>query len=69
MDALTKHQIALLKELQFAGAHGRTIRLASISRAEVAHLVAMQHIKRIKRTKRYVITERGREALVTTEDR
>jgi hypothetical protein len=69
MDALTKHQIALLKKLQSAGEHGRMIRLKLISRDEVAHLIAVQYIKRLWHTQHYVITERGREALVTTEDR
>jgi len=68
-DALTKRQIALLKELQSAGEHGRMIRLKLISRDEVAHLIAVQYIKRLRHTQHYVITDRGREALVTTEDR
>ena len=48
MDALTRHQIALLKELQSAGEHGRMIRLKLISRGEVAHLIAVQYIKRLR---------------------
>jgi len=68
MASLTRNQIALLKELKAAGEHGRIISLTSISRAEVAHLIGVQYIKRVRRTTRYVITERGGEALAT-EDR
>jgi hypothetical protein len=69
MAALTRNQIELLKELKAAGVHGRRIRLAPISRDEVAHLMAMQYIKRLHHRMLFVITERGREALVATEDR
>jgi hypothetical protein len=70
-DALTRNQIELLKELKAAGEHGRIIRLRSISisRPEVVHLIAMQYVKRLRHTQHFVITERGREALLTTEDR
>jgi hypothetical protein len=68
-DALTRRQIALLKELNAAGEHGRILRLRLISRDEVAHLIDTQYIKRLRHSQHFVITERGREALVTTEDR
>jgi hypothetical protein len=68
-DALTRRQIALLKELKAAGEHGRIIRLKLISRDEVARLTDLQYIKRLPHKMRFVITERGREALLTTEDR
>jgi len=63
MAALTRSQIALLKDLKAAAEHGRIIRLTSISRDEVARLVAMQYIKRHRQTQHFVVTERGREAL------
>jgi hypothetical protein len=66
---LTRNEIELLKELKAAGEHGRIIGLASISSAEVAHLVREQYIKRLPGTKLYAITDRGRKALETTEDR
>jgi hypothetical protein len=69
MASLTRNQIELLKELKAAGEHGRRIRLAPISRAEVEHLIAMQYIRRLRHRMLFVITERGREALVATEDR
>jgi hypothetical protein len=69
-DTLTRNQIELLKELKAAGEHGRILRLAtSMSRTEVKQLIAMQYIKRLGHSKHFVITERGEEALVTTEDR
>jgi DNA-binding MarR family transcriptional regulator len=69
-DTLTRNQIELLKELKAAGEHGRILRLAtSMSRTEVTQLIAMQYIKRLRHSKHFVITERGQEALVTTEDR
>jgi hypothetical protein len=69
MAALTRNQIELLKELKAAGEDGRRIRLTPISRTEVTHLVDMQYIKRLRHRMLFVITERGREALVATEDR
>ena len=65
-DALTPDQIALLKQLKAAGEHGRVIRLASISRTEVARLINLQYISRFRHTKLYAITDRGRQALETT---
>jgi hypothetical protein len=69
MASLTRNQIELLKELKAAGEHGRRIHLAPISRAEVEHLIAMQYIKRLWHRMMFVITERGREALETSDDR
>jgi len=66
---LTGNEIQLLKELKAAGEHGRNIAAVTISSTEVAHLVGVQYIKRLHGTKLYAITERGREALETTEDR
>jgi hypothetical protein len=69
-DTLTRNQIELLKELKAAGEHGRILRLAtSMSRTEVTHLIAMQYIRRLPHKQHFVITVRGQEALVTTEDR
>jgi hypothetical protein len=59
---LTRNEIQLLKELS-AGVHGRFI-TGLTSSAEIAHLMSTQYIKRHGRTKLYVITERGRQALV-----
>jgi hypothetical protein len=67
--ALNRNEITLLKELKAAGEHGRIIGLAPISSAEVAYLIRVQYIKRLPGTKLYAITDRGREALETTEDR
>jgi hypothetical protein len=67
--ALTRNQTELLKEFKAAGEHGRIISMAEISRAEVVHLIGVHYIKQVRRTIRYVITERGREALETSEDR
>jgi hypothetical protein len=60
---LTTNEIQLLKELTATGQHGRTI-AALASSIEVAHLIGAQYIERIPRTKLYVTTERGRQALV-----
>ena len=69
-DTLTRNQIELLKELKAAGEHGRILRLAtSMTRTEVTQLIAMGYIKRLRHSQHFVITERGQEALVTTEDR
>ena len=67
---LTRNEIQLLKELTAAGQHGRTI-AALASSIEVAHLIGAQYIERHPRTKLYVITERGQQALVeaTAEQR
>jgi hypothetical protein len=59
---LTRNQIQLLKELTAAGEHGRIITTLTSS-AEIAHLMSAQFIKRLRHTKLYVITERGRQAL------
>jgi hypothetical protein len=64
---LTRNQIRLLKELTAAGEHGQTI-VALASSIEVAHLIGAQYIERLPRTKLYVITERGREALGSVAD-
>jgi len=63
-NRLTKTEIQLLKELAAAGVHGRIIGLTPISSAEVARLVDLQCIKRLRGTKLYVITDRGRQVLV-----
>jgi hypothetical protein len=60
---LTKNEIQLLKELTAAGQHGRTI-AGLASSIEIAHLIGAQWIERLPSTKLYVITERGRQALV-----
>ena len=60
---LTKREIQLLKELTAAGEHGRII-TALTSSAEIAKLMSVQYIKRLSGTKLYLITERGRQALV-----
>jgi DNA-binding MarR family transcriptional regulator len=66
---LTRNEIQLLKELSAAGEHGRIISTqTSSARSEIAHLMGAQYIKRLRRTKLYVITERGREALETVPD-
>jgi len=63
---LSKSEIQLLKKLMAAGEHGRVITtLTSSARSEIAHLMSVQYIKRLRGTKLYVITERGREALET----
>jgi hypothetical protein len=49
-----------------AGEHGRRI-IAGISSAEIARLLDAQYMKRLRDTKLYVITKRGRQAL--TEER
>jgi hypothetical protein len=64
---LTKSEIQLLKVLTAAGEHGRIITTLTSS-AEIVHLMSTQYIKRLSRTKLYVITERGREALETMAD-
>jgi len=66
MVSLTRNEMELLKELKAAGEHGRIIGLAPISSTEVAHLISVEYIKRLSGTKLYAITDRGREALVTT---
>jgi hypothetical protein len=64
-DGLTRNEIQLLKELAAAGEHGRVLRpLTSSARSAIVHLVSAQYIKRRWHTKLYVITERGREALI-----
>ena len=68
MDALAKHQIALLKELQSAGEYCTAIKWAT-SPLEINFKRIIRHIKRLRHKQHYVITERGREALVTTGDR
>ena len=69
-DTLTRNQTELLKELKAAGEHGRILRLAtSMTRTEVMQLIAMGYIKPLRHSQHFVITERGQEALVTTEDR
>jgi hypothetical protein len=45
-----------------AGEHGRRI-IAGISSAEIARLLDAQYMKRLRDTKLYVITRRGRQAL------
>jgi hypothetical protein len=60
---LNRNQIQLLKELAAAGQHGRTI-AALASGIEIAHLIGALYIKRLPRTKLYVVTEHGRRALV-----
>jgi hypothetical protein len=64
---LTETEIQLLKELAAAGEHGRVMRpLTSSARSAIAHLMSVQYIKRRSHTRVYVITERGREALIET---
>jgi hypothetical protein len=60
---LSRNQIQLLKELAAAGEHGRTI-TALASSIEIAHLIGALYIRRLPHTKLYVITDRGRRALV-----
>jgi hypothetical protein len=60
---LNRDQIQLLKELAAAGEHGRTI-AALASSIEIVHLIGALYIRRLPHTKLYVITERGRRALV-----
>jgi hypothetical protein len=60
---LNRNQIELLKELAAAGERERTI-AALASSIEIAHLIGALYIRRLPRTKLYVITERGRQALV-----
>ena len=60
---LNRSQIQLLKELAAASQHGRTI-AALASSIEIAHLIGALYIRRLPRTKLYVITEHGRRALV-----
>ena len=60
---LKRKQIQLLKELEAAGQHGRTL-AALASSIEIAHLIGALYIRRLSGTKLYVITERGRRALV-----
>jgi len=60
---LNRNQIQLLKELAAAGEHGRTI-AAMASSIEIAHLIGALYIRRLPRTKLYVVTEHGRRALV-----
>jgi len=64
---LTRNEIQLLKELAAAGEHGRVMRpLTSSARSGIAHLMSAQYIKRRWHTRLYMITERGREALIET---
>jgi hypothetical protein len=42
---------------------------SSMTRTEVTQLIAMGYIKRLRHSQHFVITERGQEALVTTEDK
>ena len=66
---MTRNEIQLLKELTAAGEHGRVINTpTSSARSEIAYLTSAHYIKRLSRTKLYVITERGREALKTIAD-
>jgi hypothetical protein len=66
---MTKDEIQLLKELTAAGENGRFINmLTSSARSEIAYLTSAHYIKRRPRTKLYVITERGREALKMIAD-
>ena len=60
---LNRNQIQLLKELASAGQHGRII-AALTSSIEIAHLIGALYIRRLPRTKLYMITEHGRRALV-----
>jgi hypothetical protein len=60
---LNRNKIQLLKELAAAGEHGRTI-AALASSIEIAHLIGALYIRRLPRTKLYMITEHGRRALV-----
>ena len=60
---LNRNQIQLLKELAAAGQHGRTI-AALASSIEITHLIGALYIRRLPHTKLYVITDRGRRALV-----
>jgi hypothetical protein len=64
---LARNEIQLLKELAAAGERGRVMRpLTSSARTVIANLMAAQYIKRRWHTRFYVITERGREALIET---
>jgi hypothetical protein len=64
---LTKNEIQLLKELAAAGGSGRVMKpLTSSARSAIANLMSAHYIKRRLHTRVYVITERGREALVRT---
>jgi hypothetical protein len=66
---ITRNEVQLLRELTVAGEHGRVINTpTSSSRSEIAYLTSAHYIKRLSRTKLYVITERGREALKTIAD-
>ena len=66
-DELTRNEIQLLKELAAAGEHGRVMKpLTSSARSTIAHLMSAQFIRRRSHTRLYMITERGREALIET---
>ena len=66
---MTINEIQLLKELTAAGEHGRVINtLTSSARSEISYLTSAHYIKRLSRTRLYVITERGREALKRIAD-
>jgi hypothetical protein len=60
---LSTNEIQLLEELTAAGGHGPIINTHTSS-AEIAHLISAQYIKRFRGTKLYVITGRGRQALI-----
>jgi hypothetical protein len=60
---LNRNQIQQLKDLASAGQRGRII-AALASSIEIAHLIGALYIRRLPRSKLYVITERGRRALV-----
>jgi len=71
-DSLTRSEVELLEEIAAAGEHGRFMRpLTSSARSAIAHLMSAQYVKRRWKTRLYVITERGRRALVeaTAEQR
>jgi hypothetical protein len=60
---MNRNQIELLKELASAGQRGRLI-AALASTIEIEHLMGALYIRRLPRTKLYMITEHGRRALV-----
>jgi hypothetical protein len=66
---MTRNEIRLLKELTAAGERGRVINTpTSSARSEIAYLTSAHYIKRLSHRKKYVITERGREALKAIAD-
>ena len=70
--SLTRSEVQLLEEIAAAGEHRRVMRPQTTSaRSAIAHLMSAQYVKRRWKTTLYMITERGRRALVeaTAEQR